>query len=140
MERLYYKGEQQKCSQNVFCYVLTFSHIQQTCSRSRLRNIYSKMWKISLIVGIIIEKSWKHCGKMRNYSFWTIYHLATRVSKVVCCRCVKLRLQVGKGFYLTHQMHAITMFDFNVLIFFIKCLKAFWISCVAFSDDLYSFN
>ena len=39
------------------------------------------MWK-KLKVNIIVEKSWKHCGKWRNFSLWAISPFATLFSKV----------------------------------------------------------
>ena len=42
-------------------------------------------------------KNWKHCGKRRNCAFWAISTFVAMFSKVICCRCVRKRLYVGKG-------------------------------------------
>ena len=54
-----------------------------------------KICKISIIVCIITQKSCKPFGKMRNYPLRAISPFVTLFSKVVCCRCVKMRLHVG---------------------------------------------
>ena len=59
-------------------------------------NLCTKTWKITINENLIIKKSWKHCDKRRNCLFWAISSFAT-FSKVVCCSCFKMRLQVGKG-------------------------------------------
>ena len=72
---------------------LTRLHLQEVCSR-RLWKYLLKIWKISIIVGIITEKSWKNCGKRRNCSFWTISPFVAMFSKVVC---LEMCLKVGTG-------------------------------------------
>ena len=44
---------------------------------------------------IITQKRWKPFGKRRNCSFWAISPFVTLFSKVVSCRCLKMRLHVG---------------------------------------------
>ena len=70
--------------QSYFIYMLILSHIQQICSRQFWNHI-GKIWQTSLNESFIIEKSWKHCDKGRNYSFWVISPF------------IRKRLYVGKG-------------------------------------------
>ena len=51
-----------------------------------------KIWKFSINERIIIEWSWKRCVKIMSNSLF-----ATIISKIVCCRCVRMHMQVGKG-------------------------------------------
>ena len=54
---------------------LTLSHIQQIFSR-RLKTSRQKHGKSPINEGITTEKSWKHCDKRKNCSYWAIsfYH------------------------------------------------------------------
>ena len=65
------------CTTNI-CGLNPFPHtanLQQTTLKMSIQK-YGKTETI--IVGIITEQNWKHCGKRRNCMF----------SKVACCRCV----------------------------------------------------
>ena len=45
----------------------------------------------------------KHCGKRRNCLFWANSSFSTIFSKVVCGRCVKMRLQVSCSYWTWFQ-------------------------------------
>ena len=65
-------------------------------------NIHSKIRKISKIVGIITEKSWKHRGKRRNCLFWVISsYLSHCFQKSSSGKASERRQNVGlvKGVY-----------------------------------------
>ena len=60
---------------------LTFSHIWQIW-RGWLWKHSGMIWSISVIVSKIIELSWKHSGKWRNYTLWAIFSFAIVFKKI----------------------------------------------------------
>ena len=80
---------------NLYVVKLTLSNIKQISSR-RWNLFFAKTWKISLKWRYNYWTSWKHWGKNRNCSFWTIFSFVKIFSKVIWCGGVRKHMYAGK--------------------------------------------
>ena len=94
------------------------------------------MTKISINDSIRIEYSWNNCGKKRNLSVWAISSFATIFSKVVCCRCTKMRQNMGKVYVVNLWylpiLCTLWMYSYNQHLLF----SLQWIPCCCFLAHL----
>ena len=94
------------------------ANLQQTTLKMSWQNCEK-----ALHDSIIIDLSWKHFGKRRNYSFLAISPFVTVFSKVVCCSGVRKRLYVGKGEDITDVQVEPTLLR-NVILYLLH-----WLDC-----------
>ena len=69
-------------------YQLTYSHIQQICSRQLWKHLHKTIENLYIRKYNYLIKSFKDCGKRRNCSSWAISPFATMFIIGFCSRCI----------------------------------------------------